>query len=969
MRLGSLWPILAIATCSLLLVGGIISLVTRVAMERQTQSWSEKFLRSLATSRALLIGQQCASMHDLARQTASRLMIRDQLELYQHGTLAQAALIATCVDDLGAVRSANAAIGGIILLDHDLRILATIGQVPEAPLADLGSGQQALHAMLQDGAVVLRALAPIRAVNGEVIGQEALFFRLDDMIASNQEDLGFGPGLERRMAAMINGHPFWLGPPAHAMAEADATAMAAQLAHPSAAITLVQLPDGSLAGVQVGIPEAALVIVLDLDRTTMEGFRSRDMGLVTVVLLVLVTLSSGIMLVVLLPMARRMARQASDLQRSEEFNRSITASSPDGILVLDRIGNILSINESGLRMLHGAHADTLVGLPWMSMWPLGDASREQALLALQTAAGRGLGRFRATTAPSTGTLRHWDVAVAPILDAHGGVDRLLSVFRDITEQQEAELAIAAIALRLQTVAAATNDAIWDWDITVGTVWWNDGVCTLFGYQRAEVGDDPAWWRAQLHADDRERVLSALDLHLAGGEAAWRCEYRFRCADGSYRPVLDRGQVIRDGDGRALRLVAAMFDLSERHQILAIEHRRSRQAALRADVSAAFVATGALRPMLQICAQALVQHLDVAFARIWILDDAHTTLLLEASAGMYTHLDGAHGRVPVGRFKIGLIAEQRLPHLTNAVLGDARVPEQEWVAREGLVAFAGYPLLAGGQLMGVMGMFSRHPMQADTFEALAAIADIIALGVRRVQVERELAVQAEALRRTNAELEQFTYVASHDLQEPLRTIANRLDMIGRRHGEVLDDKGRRHLEQTSQAAVRLQALVRDLLALSLAGQQGAGELELVPAQEVFDETISGLQAIIAESGATVEAHALPEVRYNRRHLGQLLQNLIGNALKYRGAQPPLVRVSARRDGAFWVWSCQDNGIGIESCYFERIFEVFQRLHGREEYPGTGIGLALCKKIVTAHGGTVWLESRVGEGTTFHFTIPA
>lgn len=182
--------------------------------------------------------------------------------------------------------------------------------------------------------------------------------------------------------------------------------------------------------------------------------------------------------------------------------------------------------------------------------------------------------------------------------------------------------------------------------------------------------------------------------------------------------------------------------------------RARLATLGADIGAALIQGDNLRDMLQRCAETLVKHLDAAFARVWTLNEAEKVLELQASAGMYTHLDGAHSRVPVGRFKIGLIAEERKPHLTNEVVGDERVGDQEWAQREGMTAFAGYPLIVDDQLVGVMAMFARHRLTPVALEAMESVANSIALGIKRKHAERALREQTEALARLNEERRQM-----------------------------------------------------------------------------------------------------------------------------------------------------------------------------------------------------------------------
>ena len=241
----------------------------------------------------------------------------------------------------------------------------------------------------------------------------------------------------------------------------------------------------------------------------------------------------------------------------------------------------------------------------------------------------------------------------------------------------------------------------------------------------------------------------------------------------------------------------------------------------------------------------------------------------------------------------------------------------------------------------------------------------------VEQTRQLDEQTEELRKSNAELEQFAYVASHDLQEPLRKVASFCQMIERRYGDQLDDRGRQYIAFAVDGAKRMQALINDLLSFSRVGRSSRPE-ESVDLNEVVREALDNVAVLREETGAEIDAGELPQVTGDRTQLTQLFQNLIGNAIKFRREDvPPRVAIEAHRTGDGWEFRCADNGIGIEPRYSDRIFLIFQRLHPRDEYAGTGIGLALCKKIVEFHGGRIWLGSR-GDGddpgTVIHWTLP-
>lgn len=238
---------------------------------------------------------------------------------------------------------------------------------------------------------------------------------------------------------------------------------------------------------------------------------------------------------------------------------------------------------------------------------------------------------------------------------------------------------------------------------------------------------------------------------------------------------------------------------------------------------------------------------------------------------------------------------------------------------------------------------------------------------RKRAEDGLARRAEELARSNSELQQFAYVASHDLQEPLRIISSYAQLLDRRFGAKLDGEAKEFMAFIVDAAQRMQRLINDLLDYSRVGTKGS-EMAPVDTGEVLAEATANLKVAIEEAGAEITCDGLPTVLGDRRQLVQLFQNLLSNAVRFKASLPPRVHVSAATKGREWVFSIKDNGIGIDPQFRDRIFIIFQRLHGREDYPGTGIGLAICQKIVLRHKGKIWVESRPGEGSTFFFTLP-
>jgi light-regulated signal transduction histidine kinase (bacteriophytochrome) len=236
---------------------------------------------------------------------------------------------------------------------------------------------------------------------------------------------------------------------------------------------------------------------------------------------------------------------------------------------------------------------------------------------------------------------------------------------------------------------------------------------------------------------------------------------------------------------------------------------------------------------------------------------------------------------------------------------------------------------------------------------------------RKQAEDERERLLGELQRITAELQQFAYIVSHDLNEPLRTISNFITLLARRYQGNLDAEANEYIALAVEGAQRMQQMIQDLLAYTRAGQ--VPEVETVDCEAVIAHVMEAIQLRIAECEAVITNDPLPTIPGDATRLGQVFQNLISNALKFRSAAPPRIHIWAQREGDSWRFAVRDNGIGLDPAQADRIFQVFQRLHTRNEYSGTGVGLAICKKIIEQHGGRIWVESAPGQGATFFFTL--
>jgi two-component system, sensor histidine kinase and response regulator len=362
-------------------------------------------------------------------------------------------------------------------------------------------------------------------------------------------------------------------------------------------------------------------------------------------------------------------------------------------------------------------------------------------------------------------------------------------------------------------------------------------------------------------------------------------------------------------------------------------------------------------------------------RVLLIEDNHLDAELVLRA---MRLDGFDVSARVVQDEAGFVEALRT-HCPEVVLADYNLPT--WRGMEALDVLRRQGLdipmiMVSGALGDVTAVECIKQGATDYFlkDGLARLPEVVRRALRekqehglRHQAEKDLAKKAEELARSNADLEQFAYVASHDLQEPLRMVTAYTQLLAERYRGKLDDNADKFIGYASEGALRMQVLIQDLLAFSRVGRkESAGES--VDCELIMKDVLQTLASSIQESGAVVTYANLPAVWADRTQMAQVFQNLIGNAIKFRGKEPSLISVQAEKSDQQWLFTVRDNGIGIAPEDAENIFVVFQRLHARTEYPGNGIGLAICKKIIERYGGRIWVESQAGSGSVFKFSLP-
>jgi PAS domain S-box-containing protein len=333
--------------------------------------------------------------------------------------------------------------------------------------------------------------------------------------------------------------------------------------------------------------------------------------------------------------------------------------------------------------------------------------------------------------------------------------------------------------RFALTVHGSNDGWWDYDLRTDTVYLSPRWKQLLGYTNHEIPDHLDEWLKRVHPVDLEYVTTiVLQQQLNGHTDTYEFDHRVCHKDETYRWMRVRGSVLRDPHGAVYRIAGWHTDITDRKQEEALEIRRIQHAAFRVDVSMALTERATLPTILQRCTEAMVHHLHAAFARIWTLTPGEDTLLLRASAGLYTHLDGSHARITLGTLKIGRIAQDRRPYLTNDVLNDPQINDRDWARGKEMISFAGYPLLVEDQVVGVMAMFSQHPLMDDTLDALATVANAIAQGIGRKWAEEHLEDRVNERTRELALLLEVSHniASTLELKSLLDTILTQLKTV-------------------------------------------------------------------------------------------------------------------------------------------------------------------------------------------------
>ncbi len=616
------------------------------------------------------------------------------------------------------------------------------------------------------------------------------------------------------------------------------------------------------------------------------------------------------------------SRDITDIKEVEEalrlsniYNRSLIEASLDPLVTIGPDGKITDINEA-TEQVTGYPRNELIGTDFSDYF----TEPEKARTGYQQVFTHSEVRDYPLE------IQNKDGYTTPVLynasvykNENGEVIGVFAAARDITEIKKTEEVLRLSNIYNRSLIEASLDPL----VTIG----HDGKITdvntatqlVTGYSRDElIGTD-----FTNYFTEPEKAKKGYQEVFREG-LVFDYELEIRNKYGYVTPVLYNASVYKDENDEVIGVFAAARDITERQKAekelkLASRYNRS-------------LIEASLDPLVTI-----------------------------GPDGKITDVNNSTEAV-TGHSRDELIGTDFLDYFTEP--GKAKESYQR-VFQEGLVR--DYPLEIkheDGRTIPVLYNASVYKNEVgEVIGVFAAARDI----TERKMAEEMLKLKLEELARSNAELEQFAYVSSHDLQEPLRMISSYLQLLQRRYQGNLDDKADKYIYYAVDGAARMQVLINDLLEFSRVTTK-AREPEPTDSESVLNQVLSNLELFIKENKATMSHGSLPEIIADNTQLAQVFQNLIINGIKFHSEEAPIIHISAEKKESEWIFSVQDNGIGIDSQYSEKIFEVFKRLHKKEEYPGTGIGLAICKKIIERHSGRVWVESKVGKGSTFYFTLP-
>jgi PAS domain S-box-containing protein len=622
-------------------------------------------------------------------------------------------------------------------------------------------------------------------------------------------------------------------------------------------------------------------------------------------------------------------RRQGILLQAEEKMRTTIASIGDGVTMIDTFGNITDINEAGVRMLGYSSKEELIGRPFIDNIEGRDQGKVAEEMAQAVSEGRAMSTLEYTLVTVDGRELEAESSSAALFDSHGDLTGFVNVSRDVTQRMQMQEELQESAEKLGTVIESIGDMLFITDHELNLVNVNEVAARMLGFGDREQLTGTNLIDA-VAEKDRNRFAVDMGKALTSKFIKDVQEYTLVTTVGTEFDVEANTEVLLDLAGMSAGLVITARDFTE---------RKLMQEALR-------LSEEKLRTMFESMRDGIV------------LTDVGGNIIEVNEAALRMH-GYTNKKEIVGRPGIELVAERERERVLEASVKQFKGENPNELSETHTLVRAD-----GTEFESESSRSVLRDSAGKVVGFIAAERDV----TERKRMEEKLQNVLEELKRSNTELQEFAYVASHDLQEPLRMVTSYLTLLARRYKGKLEQDADEFIEYAVDGAERMQGLIEALLLYSRVNTRGKPP-EPTDCEEVLKQTLNNLQVAIEEKDAEVTHDPLPGIMADDIQMVQLFQNLIGNGIKFQEeGQRPQVHISAEDQGGKWLFSFSDNGIGIDPESSERIFTIFQRLHARGKYPGTGIGLSVCKRIVERHGGRIWVESEPGKGATFKFTLP-
>lgn len=640
----------------------------------------------------------------------------------------------------------------------------------------------------------------------------------------------------------------------------------------------------------------------------------------------------------------------------------------DGIITINHKGQIQSFNLAAEKIF-GYTSQEVIGqnVKCLMPEPYHNEHDGYILAHQQTHQNKIIGIGREVMGKrKDGSVFPMDLAVNEM--PHGSETRYVGLIRDISKRKKSEIDLLESEARFRTLTGLAPVGIYETDTQGNCLFVNDRWCELAGLTPDQAAGKG--WTNALFEEDRNRVFEAWQ-NAVENRAEFQEEYRFQKPFGEIIWLSGRAIELNDETGTPRGYLGTIADITKTKEAeanTAIQEERIRalyEVASKPNISF----DQQIENVLEVGCQRLGLSIGIVSqieAEKYIIKSIYApTTDLESG----TQFD-------LKKTYCSIVLETNRPIAIN------HMAQSEWhdhpcYKNFQLETYIGVPLLVFGQSYGTLNFTNpeaqTEPFSQSDIDFVQLMGQWINTALERQHISQMLASRNQELEkatkeliRSNQELEQFAYVASHDLQEPLRVITNYLQLLDRRFGKDLNEDAKNYINRVINGTTRMKTLIQDLLTYSRVTTK-AQPFEAVDISKILQNTKLDLELIISESNAQITTDPLPTIKADKTQIKQLFQNLLSNAIKFQGDQTPQIHISATQTDTDYQFSVADNGIGIDPQFGDRVFIIFQRLHTQEEYQGTGIGLAICKKIVERHGGKIWLESNTEHGSTFSFTI--